>query len=108
MYNSSLPTIFGCKYFADALWKVAKARDIEVNLKTNLVEVQGDKNTAIFANVDNPNERKSVQVGAHFQFISIKTRLILLKNKFWLKFAIEKRKMEICKRNELLSCGAKH
>lgn len=61
-YNSALPTIFGCKYFADALWKVANERSVEVNLKTNLIEVQGDKNTAIFANVDKPSERKSVEV----------------------------------------------
>lgn len=63
MYNSALPTIFGCKYFADALWKVANEREIEVNLKTNLIEVQSDRNTAIFANVENPSEKKSVQVG---------------------------------------------
>lgn len=61
-YNSALPTIFGCKYFADALWKVANERDVKVNLKTNLIEVQGDKNTAIFASVDNPNEKFSIEV----------------------------------------------
>lgn len=61
-YNSALPAIFGCKYFADALWKVVNEREIEVNLKTNLVEVQGEKNIAIFANVDNPKEKKSMEV----------------------------------------------
>lgn len=65
-YNSALPTIFGCKYFADALWKVVDERDVEVNLKTNLVEVQCDKNIAIFASVENPNERKSVEVSIEF------------------------------------------
>lgn len=64
-YNSALPTIFGCKYFADALWNVANERKIEVNLKTNLVEVQSDKNTAIFASVDNPNERNIIEVSYH-------------------------------------------
>lgn len=54
--------IFACKYFADALWKVANERDVEVNLKTNLVEVQSDRSTAIFASVENPNERKTVEV----------------------------------------------
>lgn len=62
-YNSALPVIFGCKHYADALWKVVEARDINVNLKTNLIEVQSDKNVAIFANVDNPNERKTFEVG---------------------------------------------
>lgn len=62
IYNTALPVIFGCKHYADALWKVVKARDIDVNLKTNLVEVNSDKNIAIFANVDNPKERTSVEV----------------------------------------------
>ncbi|XP_031625922.1 sulfide:quinone oxidoreductase, mitochondrial [Contarinia nasturtii] len=61
MYNSSLPTIFGCKAYADALWKVANGRSIEVNLKTNLIEVHGDKNVAVFASMDNPNEKKSIE-----------------------------------------------
>lgn len=62
IYNSALPVIFGCKLYADALWKVVKQRDIHVNLKTNLVEVNGDKNIAIFENVENPKERTSVEV----------------------------------------------
>lgn len=44
------------------MWKVANERDVKVNLKTNLIEVQGDKNTAIFASVDNPNEKFSIEV----------------------------------------------
>lgn len=63
IYNTALPVIFGVKYFADALWKVANERHIEVNLKTNLIEVQGDTNTAIFANVEHPIETKAIQVG---------------------------------------------
>lgn len=61
-YNSALPTIFGCKYFADALWNVANERHVTVNLKTNLIEVKGDKNEAIFANVDKPTERSTFEV----------------------------------------------
>lgn len=75
-YNSALPAIFGCKYFADALWKVANERSVEVNLKTNLVEVQGDKNTAIFANIDNPAERKSVKVGFSLEIILLSSELL--------------------------------
>lgn len=74
-YNSALPTIFGCKYFADALWKVAEKRAIDVNLKTNLIEVQSDKNVAVFANVDNPNERKTFEVCC-FDFFIRKFHLI--------------------------------
>lgn len=65
-YNTALPVIFGVKYFADALWIVAKQRNVNVNLKTNLVEVHGRKNQAVFANVDNPSERTTVDVGESF------------------------------------------
>lgn len=50
------------KYFADALWKVANGRNIDVNLKTNLVRVDGSKNEATFANVDNPDDQTTVEV----------------------------------------------
>lgn len=62
IYNTALPVLFGVKYFADALWKVVKERDIQVNLKRNLIEVKHEKNLAIFANVDNPNEQTTVEV----------------------------------------------
>lgn len=62
IYNTALPVIFGVKYYADALWKVVKQRNIDVNLKTNLVEVLPDKNIAVFANVENPSERHNVEV----------------------------------------------
>lgn len=63
VYNTALPVIFGVKYFADALWTVAKDRNIDVNLKTNLVRVDGSKNIATFANVDKPEEQTTVEVG---------------------------------------------
>lgn len=75
IYNTALPTIFAVKYFADALWKIIKERDIEVNLKTNLVEVIGNKNIAIFANVDDPQKRTSIEVNFSHQ---IKTKSILV------------------------------
>ena len=61
-YNTSLPVIFGVKKYADALWKVVKKRDINVNLRTNLVEVMPEKNEAVFENLDKPGERKTVPV----------------------------------------------
>lgn len=62
IYNTALPVIFGVKYFADALWKVVENRGIEVNLKTELIEVIGDKNVAIFANVDDKKQRTEIKV----------------------------------------------
>jgi NADPH-dependent 2,4-dienoyl-CoA reductase/sulfur reductase-like enzyme len=60
-YNSSLPVIFGVKHYADALWKVVKKRDINVNLRTNLVEVLPSGREAVFENLDT-KERKTVDV----------------------------------------------
>lgn len=52
IYNTSLPVIFGVKRYADALWKVVEERKIEVNLRTNLIEVRPDKRVAVFENLD--------------------------------------------------------
>lgn len=51
-YNTSLPVIFGVKKYADALWKVAEDRKINVNLRTNLVEVLPGGRQAVFENLD--------------------------------------------------------
>ncbi|KAG5679036.1 hypothetical protein PVAND_008637 [Polypedilum vanderplanki] len=56
-YNTSLPVIFGVKHYADALWKVVEKRDINVNLRTNLVEVLPNGREAVFENLDT-KERK--------------------------------------------------
>lgn len=73
-YNTALPVIFGCKYFADALWLVAKQRNVNVNLKANLVEVHGKTNQAVFANVENPFERTTVDVRKSISLKVIETK----------------------------------
>jgi sulfide:quinone oxidoreductase len=60
-YNTSLANIFGVKYYADALWPLAKKRNITVNLRTNLVEVLANGRQAVFENLDT-NERTTVDV----------------------------------------------
>jgi hypothetical protein len=60
LYHTSLPVLFGVKKYADALWEVVKERDIEVNLRSNLIEVKPDTREAIFQNLDKPEE---TQVG---------------------------------------------
>ncbi|GLV36311.1 uncharacterized protein CBL_08805 [Carabus blaptoides fortunei] len=54
IYNSSLAVIFGVKKYADALWKIVKQRNINVNLRTNLIEIKPDQNIAVFQNLDKP------------------------------------------------------
>ncbi|XP_071001634.1 sulfide:quinone oxidoreductase, mitochondrial-like, partial [Oncorhynchus clarkii lewisi] len=56
VYNTSLPVLFGIKKYADALWEIVKNRDIQVNLRHNLVEVRANKQEAVFENLDNPGE----------------------------------------------------
>lgn len=56
IYNTSLPVLFGVKHYADALWPIVKKRNITVNLRRNLIEVKGDKNIAVFENLDKPGE----------------------------------------------------
>ena len=58
IYHSALPVIFGVKKYADALWEVVKERDIQVNLRSNLIEVKPDSKEAIFQNLDKPEELK--------------------------------------------------
>lgn len=83
IYNTALPVIFGVKHYADALWKVVEKRNIEVNLKTELVEVIGDKNIAVFASVDDPKTRTEVEVGETLSLTtSLKMEFIHVKHSF--------------------------
>ncbi|XP_053332368.1 sulfide:quinone oxidoreductase, mitochondrial [Clarias gariepinus] len=58
IYNTSLPVLFGVKKYADALWEIVKSRDLNVNLRHNLIEVRADKQEAVFENLDKPGETK--------------------------------------------------
>lgn len=54
IYNTFLPVIFGVKKYADSLMEVVKKRNIEVNFRTELVEVDYKNNLAIFEKLDTP------------------------------------------------------
>ena len=41
-YHTSLPVLFGVKKYADRLWEIVKERDINVTLRSNLIEVRFD------------------------------------------------------------------
>ncbi|XP_056138042.1 sulfide:quinone oxidoreductase, mitochondrial [Lampris incognitus] len=58
IYNTSLPVLFGIKKYADSLWDIVKSRDLQVNLRHNLIEVRAEKQEAVFENLDNPGETK--------------------------------------------------
>lgn len=67
-YNTSLGVIFGVKKYADALWKVCKERDINVNLRTNLIEIDDDKKVATFQNLDKAEEVFKTEVKMYNSF----------------------------------------
>jgi len=59
-YHTSLGVLFGVKKYADALWDVVKESDINVNLRSNLIEVKPDSKEAVFQNLDKPEELTTV------------------------------------------------
>ncbi|XP_028304493.1 sulfide:quinone oxidoreductase, mitochondrial isoform X2 [Gouania willdenowi] len=61
IYNTSLPVLFGIKKYADSLWEIVKSRDIQVNLRQNLIEVRPENQEAVFENLDNPSEIKVIE-----------------------------------------------
>ncbi|XP_046959305.1 sulfide:quinone oxidoreductase, mitochondrial [Vanessa cardui] len=58
-YNTCLPVIFGVKKYADALMKVVKRKNINVNYKTVLKEVRPDRREAVFYNVDDKTKEST-------------------------------------------------
>lgn len=52
IYSTTLPNIFGVKHYADALWEIAKKRNIDVKLRTNLIEILPCGRKAVFQNLD--------------------------------------------------------
>lgn len=54
--------LFSVPRYAQALWKVVKKRNININLNTNLVEVKPDKNIAVFEKLDKSGERFEQEV----------------------------------------------
>ncbi|XP_029289236.1 LOW QUALITY PROTEIN: sulfide:quinone oxidoreductase, mitochondrial-like [Cottoperca gobio] len=61
IYNTSLPVLFGIKKYADSLWDIVKQRDLQVNLRQNLIEVRADKQEAVFENLDKPGETNVIE-----------------------------------------------
>lgn len=54
--------LFGVKKYADALWEIVKKRDLNINLRHNLIEVRADKQEAVFENLDKPGETEVFKV----------------------------------------------
>ena len=81
-YNTTLPVIFGVKKYADSLMEIVKKRNIELNTRINLIEVDYKNNLAIFENLDEPE--KLIQFNVKIKTKSLKCILISshLKNSF--------------------------
>lgn len=69
MYNTALGVIFGVKKYADELLKVVAKKDIQVNFKRNLVEVDAVNKQAIFEVLEeDKTETFPVSVSAKCQY----------------------------------------
>ena len=51
-YHTALPAIFGVPKYAAVLSKLAEEKGCGVATKSNLVEVDGERQEAVFENVD--------------------------------------------------------
>ena len=56
VYNTTLPVIFGVKKYAACLMKIVKERNIQLNTRLNLIEIDYKNKQAIFENLDKPSE----------------------------------------------------
>ncbi|CAL9696787.1 unnamed protein product [Knipowitschia caucasica] len=61
IYNTSLPVLFGIKKYADALWDIVRERELQINLRRNLIEVRADRQEAVFENLDYPGETTVIE-----------------------------------------------
>lgn len=61
MFNTSLEKIFGVKKYADALTKIVKERDIQLNFKRNLFSIKPDKKEAVFEVLDDSSKDKKLE-----------------------------------------------
>nr|XP_040582094.1 sulfide:quinone oxidoreductase, mitochondrial-like isoform X2 [Lepeophtheirus salmonis] len=59
-YHTSLPVLFGVKKYADALWKIVQKRDINIHLRSNLIEIKPDSKEAVFQNMDDPEQLTTI------------------------------------------------
>ncbi|KAK9717966.1 Pyridine nucleotide-disulfide oxidoreductase [Popillia japonica] len=80
-YSTTLPVIYSVKVYADALWKVIKSRNINVNIRTSLVEIHPEKNEAIFQNLDKPSQKFTVEYSLLHVVPPTRTPLPLKTNK---------------------------
>ena len=61
MFNTALERIFGVKKYADALMKIVKERDIQLNFKRNLIEIRPETKEAIFEVLGDPQSEKKLE-----------------------------------------------
>lgn len=60
IYNTAGGVLFGVKKYANSLWNVTKDKDIQVNLKHNLVSVNSDAKEAVFEKEDSDGKKTLV------------------------------------------------
>lgn len=61
IYKTSTPSIFGVKKYAQKLQQICKTRDITVNTRQNLIQINPSRKEAVFECLDEPNKTVSVE-----------------------------------------------
>lgn len=61
MYKTSTPTIFGVKKYAQKLQQLCDERNISVDIKKNLIQINQKEKKAIFEFLDDPNKTMSIK-----------------------------------------------
>lgn len=60
MFNTSLERIFGVQKYANALSRIVRERDIQLNFKRNLIEIRPETKEAIFEVLDDLQSEKKI------------------------------------------------
>lgn len=60
MFNTSLERIFGVQKYANALSRIVRERDIQLNFKRNLIEIRPETKEAIFEVLDDSQSEKKI------------------------------------------------
>ena len=61
MFNTSLERIFGVQKYANALSRIVRERDIQLNFKRNLIEIRPETKEAIFEVLDDSQAEKKLE-----------------------------------------------
>ena len=91
MFNTSLDRIFGVQKYADSLMKIVKQRDIQLNFKRNLIQINPDTQEATFEVLDGSVPKKLETYEVHCR-LCLTALYYILDTSDWFLFFVKKKK----------------